>query len=255
MLTPINRSINLDTKEPEFVPIQSPNVNNKRLSLKNSCLTENQKEKLRKRHVIPLLYDENSNTQSNSYQQNNQNKEELTTNLFFSKPIIPSPSKETEESMLKKLRRSSTKKSSEESESTTSMNNESIIKSQRKSILKRLSPTKSRSTPQRRVVFNDQVKVIVFPSPSRRDLLTQVRKGDGFKSPTRIIPKENLPLRKQPMSARCLSVMNITETIPPSPINANKTRSSKLFHPKDALADWTDNQVKFYMIVDLMFVV
>jgi hypothetical protein len=65
-----------------------------------------------------------------------------------------------------------------------------------------------------------------------------------MKSPTRIIPKENLPLRKQPMSARRLNVMNHNEPIiPPSPANYDKTRSSKLFHPNDALADWTGNEV------------
>ena len=51
-----------------------------------------------------------------------------------------------------------------------------------KSILKRLSPTKPRQDHTRRVVFHDQVKVLVFASPSRRDLLAQQRK----KSPSRL---------------------------------------------------------------------
>jgi hypothetical protein len=127
-------------------------------------------------------------------------------------------------------------------------NNEQIKKFPIKSILKRLSPTKLREDHKRHVAFHDQVKVVVFASPSNRDLIIQQKKKspnkDEIKSPTRIIPKENLPLRKQPMSARRLSIMNTTEQIiSTSSISYNKTRSSKLFHPNDALADWTQNQV------------
>lgn len=131
---------------------------------------------------------------------------------------------------------------------STPNENESAKKNQIKSILKRLSPTKSRPSHTRRVVFHDQVKVLVFASPSRRDpsLLPKKRSPtkDENKSPTRTIPKENLPLRKQPMSARRLSAMPQLEqnSSTASPTTANKIRSSKLFHPNDAVADWTKMQ-------------
>ncbi|UJR27488.1 hypothetical protein I4U23_008773 [Adineta vaga] len=113
----------------------------------------------------------------------------------------------------------------------TSSNSDTPIDSTKqhsiKSILKRLSPTKPRSSHTKRVVFHDQVKVLVFASPSRRDLSVQQKKkspmSDRLKSPTRIIPKENLPLRKQPTSARRLSAMNPTEqSVIPSPIHQLK---------------------------------
>jgi hypothetical protein len=292
-LTPANRSINTEKNEPIFVPIiqnqtDSPVVIGKRLSSANSCLTEKQKEKLRTRHGIPLLCDDNSSTQSNSC------TVDLTTNdhqlrnkrlstgipLFkqsVSNPIeenelpIPANNEEESSSITKKLRRSSrpsmsgrkslmnnTKKklSIPSTDEITSIlptmshqsSNEQLPKPIIKSILKRLSPTKPRQDRVRRVVFHDQVKVLVFASPSRRDSIVQQKKKspnkEEMKSPTRIIPKENLPLRKQPMSARRLNVMNHNEPIiPPLPANYDKTRSSKLFHPNDALADWTGNEV------------
>jgi hypothetical protein len=207
-----------------------------------------------------------------SHENNNTTK----TNEDSSAEITATDEDTPEESSLtKKLRRScrpsiSARKSlvnntrqersiplSDESISTTSIlpsividsassNIELIKKPQLKGILKRLSPLKVRQDHKRRVVFHDQVKVLVFASPSHRDIIAQQQKKspnkDGTKSPTRIIPKENLPLRKQPMSARRLSAMNNTEQIiPASPVVYNKVRSSKLFHPNDALADWTEN--------------
>ncbi|CAF1620401.1 unnamed protein product, partial [Adineta ricciae] len=168
-----------------------------------------------------------------------------------------------ESAIAKKLRRScrssiSVKKSlinsarkKEASVITTISNSDTLVDTPKsnsiKGILKRLSPTKPRSDHTKRVVFHDQVRVLVFASPSRRDLNVQQRKkspcSDRLKSPTRIIPKENLPLRKQPTSARRLSAMNPIEQISiPSPASTTKTRSSKLFHPNDALADWTQTQ-------------
>jgi hypothetical protein len=320
------RSTNTDKNEPIFVPIiNNINYNNqpnssvaigKRLSSTSSCLTEKQKEKLRTRHVIPLLCDDNSNTQSNSctidtptpatritnHQLRNAyyGNQQSTTGLSLFTPFVSNPSEENnptieslpksteeiekidedipeESSISKKLRRScrpsiSARKSLTDSTRkkraiplsnelpppppppTTAISSsivtdtptEQIRKHPVKGILKRLSPTKPRHDHTRRVVFHDQVKVLVFASPSRRDLLTQQKKKspnrDETKSPTRIIPKENLPLRKQPMAARRLSAMNSSEQIiAPSPVNYNKTRSSKLFHPNDALADWTQN--------------
>ncbi|CAF0869214.1 unnamed protein product [Adineta steineri] len=306
---PPSRPINTDKNEPVFIPImnninynnqsKSPVVIGKRLSSANSCLTEKQKEKLRTRHVIPLLCDDNSNTQSNSctidtpiienmmrnHQLRNtdyENKEISTSLPLFKQSMSNNVSQENnttieisskeiediseESSTTKKLRRScrpstparksvnnnTRKKQTDELSTTTSIvsetQSEQIKTHPIKSILKRLSPTKPRQDHKRRVGFHDQVKVLVFASPSRRDLMAQQKKKspnkDEMKSPTRIIPKENLPLRKQPMSARRLSAMNSTEQfiIPPSPMTSNKTRSSKLFHPNDALADWTQTQ-------------
>jgi hypothetical protein len=303
---PSMRSMNTEKNEPIFVPIinqsdSSVNIG-KRLSSINSCLTEKQKEKLRTRHGIPLLCDDNSNTQSNSCTTDTPNghhqlrHKRLTTGLSLFKQSVSNPSQENqptktneedvpeESPMSKKLRRScrpsiSANTRTKRTNSSSSSNDlitsnipsiviesvtEQIKKHPIKSILKRLSPTKPRQDHSRRVAFHDQVKVLVFASPLRRDLIAQLKKKspnkDEFKSPTRIIPKENLPLRKQPTSARCLSVMNnIEQIIPPSPINYNKTRSSKLFHPNDALADWTQSheicQVNFNSIIIVFCVV
>lgn len=229
---------------------------NRRVASKSPCLTEKQKEKLRKRQIIPLFCDEFSNTQSNSctvdtptlenimlkHQVENSNYEnkQITTSLsFFKAPTIDSipetnPTIESspmkpdeiekndenvpeESSMSKKLRRScrpsiSARKSladrakrkrlmpstTEVTVSTptnpsnvTDTTIEQVKKPPIKSILKRLSPTKPRQDHTRRVVFHDQVKVLVFASPARRDLLAQQRKRspskDDMKSPTRII--------------------------------------------------------------------
>ena len=268
------RSMNVEKNEPIFVPIinqsKSPVGTGKRLLSTNSCLTEKQKEKLRARHIIPLLCDDNSNTQSIDTSSNMDNHQlrnkRLTTGLSLFKPSEENKRDDDEEvseesSMAKKLRRSSRPTLSAKKSLTDSARKkpiepipsividsqpEQIKKHPIKSILKRLSPTKPRQNHSRRVAFHDEVKVLVCASPLRRDLIAQLKKKspnkDEFKSPIRIIPKENLPLRKQPVSARCLSVMNQTEQIiPPSPVNYNKTRSSKLFHPNDALADWIQN--------------
>ena len=296
-VTPASRSISTKADEPIFVPIvskpkDSPVAIGKRFSSMNSCLTENQKEKLRTRHAIPLLCDENSNTQSNSCtvdsSMNNQQarNRRLTTGVTLFQQSIVHPSEENpvasptktdndleeeeSSSIAKKLRRScrpsmSGRKSlvnrSRQKLSIPPSTDELIVsvpsiadpapieKPAVKGILKRLSPTKPRPDRLRRVAFHDQVKVLVFASPSRRDLLAQQKKKsphrDDIKSPTRVIPRENLPLRKQPMSARRLSVMDISEpTIPPSPASATKARGSKLFHPNDALVDWVTQQVK-----------
>ena len=288
---PASRLIPTKTEEPIFVPIiqnpkDSPVAIGKRLSSMHSCLTENQKEKLRTRQAIPLLCDENSNTQSSSCTADLANNDQpsrnrrLTTGIpLFQSPVVHPPeenqtsptkmeNEEESSSIAKKLRRScrpsmSGRKSlikqsrqkvsipsSDElvSDSPSISDSLSIEKLPIKSILKRLSPTKPRQDRHRRVAFHDQVKVLVFASPSRRSLLAQERKKsphrDEMKSPTRIIPKENLPLRKQPMSARRLSVMDISESaIPSSPASSIKARSSKLFHPNDALVDWMMHEV------------
>ncbi|CAF3923293.1 unnamed protein product [Rotaria magnacalcarata] len=321
-LPSLNRLLNFDKYEPVYVPItnninhnnqsDTPVVISKRASSKHSCLTEKQKEKLRKRQSIPLLCDDNSNTQSNSstmdtpnienmmsnYQQRRNTNKESTPSVCLFKQTLTNPTQETspiiesstksnatisdeigitvedvpvESSISKKLRRScrpsiSGRKSllhnarkqrahplTNELTQTVSANAESSAIEQIKiqpmrSILKRLSPTKPRLEHTRRVVFHDQVKVIVFASPSRRDSNTQLKKKspnkDDMKSPTRIIPKENLPLRKQSMTIKHLNTMDNNEQIvisSPSISNNIKRRSSKLFHPNDALADWAQN--------------
>lgn len=293
---PTNRSMTVEKHEPVFVPILqnstgSPVAIGKRLSTTNSCLTEKQKEKLRTRNAMPLLCDDNTQSNSctvdsSSNEQKILGKQKVSTNLSLFNQAVPpvqeNPSNNDDDdadeenvpeetSISKKLRRSCrpslsarkslVKKSNNNvtipiiNELATTVPMETSTESTNKQpkaikgILKRLSPNKPRQVHSRRVVFHDQVKVLVFASPSRRDLLAQMRKKspnkDEFKSPTRIIPKENLPLRKQPMSARRLSVMNTNEhIIPSSPsTNKDKTRSSKLFHPNDVIADWTQTQV------------
>ncbi|CAF4869515.1 unnamed protein product [Rotaria sp. Silwood1] len=318
-LLPSIRSINNDKNEPIFVPIinninhnnqsDTPVIISKRTSSTSSCLTEKQKEKLRKRQIIPLFCDDMGNTQSNSCtidtptietmmtndQLRNENKQmtttTTTTNVCLFKQTISNTTQENnsikefiikssneieksiedipEESLItKKLRRScrpslsarkslinNTKKKhihslTNELIKTTNINEiqiEQIKKYPIKSILKRLSPTKPRQDHKRHVVFHDQVKVLVFASPLRRDLNLQQKKKspnkDEIKSPTRIISKENLPLRKQLITTRHLNTINNTEQIiiSSSSNNSNKIRSSKLFHPNDAIADWTQN--------------
>lgn len=325
-LPPTNRSINFDKNETVYVPIvnninhnnqsDEPVLISKRVSTKSSCLTEKQKEKLRKRQSIPLLCDDNSNTQSNSstmdtptiehmmtnYQLRNSNKQISTSSSLFkstitnsvkeNNPVVESPikpnevlSEETdkvmedvpeESSIAKKLRRScrpsmSGRKSLLENarkkralplveelnqiaQTTKESDNNEQIKTQPiKGILKRLSSTKPRQDHLRRVAFHDQVKVLVFASPLRRDSTAQLKRKspnkNDMKSPTRFVPKENLPLRKQTVSIRQFNSINENEQIvvsSPSVSTNNRTRSSKLFHPNDALADWTQNhQVKY----------
>ena len=294
-------------------------VIDKRRSSTSSCLTEKQKEKQRTRHIMPLLCDDNSSTQSNSC---TVDARTLQSKLVHDPPetsAVPSlfdqpnssaaesgdqcdglPSSENdacetmveddtaeESSIARKLRRSSvsakkflankgrrksmlpvcdslTSPSPSVVPEPVTCNSEPTKKHPIKGILKRLSPTRPRLDHRRHVIFHDQVKVLVFASPSRRDLVAQARAKsptrDETRSPTRMIPKENLPLRKQPMSARRLSAMSTVEAMtPPIPVAHSKRRASKLFHPKDAIADWTHasdaDQVSRLKIVSLLDVV
>ena len=274
---PSIRSINNDKSEPIFVPItnninhddpsDSPVLISKRMSSTSSALTEKQKEKLRTRHVIPLLCDDNSNTQSLSYtldtptiesmmatyQLRNssagntqttttpndmsllkqptsvQSPQENNSTVESSPPSPPASAPSTnsenenisieilssntteddipeESSIGKKLRRSrrpstSARKSltnnakkkrtiPSSDELTTTIpsitidppetNIEIIPARPLKSILKRLSPTKPRLDHTRHVAFHDQVKVLLFASPLRRENQTQQQKKKNF---------------------------------------------------------------------------
>ena len=280
-LPPI-RSLNNEKPDPIFIPItnninhdnqsDSPVIISKRMSSTSTGLTEKQKEKLRARHVIPLLCDDNSNTQSLSctyetfdtptiesmmatYQLRSSsagNKQPTTENNISllkqptsvetsaqennttvessssSSPPPPSvslpsslstdpenenisvqiPSNHSdddipeESSIAKKLRRSrrpstSARKSlannskkkrtiPSSDELTTTIpsiiidppqtNIEIIPARPLKSILKRLSPSKPRQDHTRHVAFHDQVKVLLFASPLRRDKNSQQQK-------------------------------------------------------------------------------
>ncbi|CAF0968643.1 unnamed protein product, partial [Rotaria magnacalcarata] len=89
-LPSLNRSLNFDKYEPVYVPItnninhnnqsDTPVVISRRASSKHSRLTEKQKGKLRKRQSIPLLCDDNSNTQSNSSTMDTPNIENMMSN-------------------------------------------------------------------------------------------------------------------------------------------------------------------------------
>jgi hypothetical protein len=87
-----------------------------------------------------------------------------------------------------------------------------------KSILKRLSPTKPRQDHTRHVAFHDQVKVLLFPSPSRRDLNSHLQKK---KSPARDEPK---PISS--ITTRRSSAIHIEQTVDPK--TSSSSPSSKL---------------------------
>jgi hypothetical protein len=93
-----------------------------------------------------------------------------------------------------------------------------------KSILKRLSPTKPRQDHTRHVAFHDQVKVLLFASPSRRDL--QKKKSpmkDEIKPPSSIITRRSSAIHNSNSNSNS---NNNTITIEQS--LENKTSSSKL---------------------------
>ncbi|UJR21601.1 hypothetical protein I4U23_024683 [Adineta vaga] len=327
--TPITRSTAVEKTEPVFVPItnninydspsDSPVVITKRMLSTSSGLTEKQKEKLRTRHAMPLLCDDNSNTQSLSYtmdtptienmmatyqfrnassgdiQSTTENNQSLSqqptadTELSVQSsqendmPVETSPSAATspspstsstttenensssqtsttgatsnnsnneedipeESSISRKLRRSrrpstsarksltnnarkkraisspnevSTTVPSVVVEPPTPLSSEDIelIKSRPlKSILKRLSPTKPRQDHTRRVAFHDQVKVLLFASPLRRDPNAQPQKK-------KILNREENKYSSTISTRRSSGIHANNEQI-------NKPRSSKLF--------------------------
>ncbi|CAF5201061.1 unnamed protein product, partial [Rotaria magnacalcarata] len=102
---------------------------------------------------------------------------------------------------------------------TISSNIEIITTRPIKSILKRLSPTKPRQDHIRHVAFHDQVRVLLFASPARRDVNAQQQKK---KSPN----KDELK-NLSTIATRRSSLMNNNEQVFQ---NNNKTRSSKLFN-------------------------
>ncbi|CAF0942179.1 unnamed protein product [Rotaria sordida] len=327
------RSQNIDQIESKFLPIvnninhndqsDSPVIINKRISSTSTCLTEKQKEKLRTRQVIPLLCDDNSDTQSLSstmdtptiesmmatYQlrnTNNENKQSINDNsislfkqsisnssssieslqenntIVESLSTSPPPSSSTttiiienenssiqistnnndddipeESSIAKKLRRSrrpstSARKSlinnskknrtipssneilttipsitndpSSSSSSSSLLNNEIIKTRPLKSILKRLSPTKPRQDHTRHVAFHDQVKVLLFTSPARRDINNQQQKK---KSPN----KDDIKNGSSIITRRSNLINNNNNN--EQTVHNNKTRSSKLFNFSD----------------------
>jgi hypothetical protein len=282
---PSIRSTNIDRSEPIFVPItnninhdnqsDSPVLISKRMSSTSTGLTEKQKEKLRTRHVIPLLCDDNSNTQSLSYtldtptiesmmatyqlrsvsagnkqststtNENNvsllkqptavqsaqENNTTVDSTSSSSPPPPPPPSLSSsstdpenensciqipsnnteddipeESSISKKLRRSRRPSTSARKSLMNNSKKKRIIPSSNeltttipsividppatnieitparplKSILKRLSPTKPRQDHTRHVAFHDQVKVLLFASPARRDINSQQQKKKTF---------------------------------------------------------------------------
>ena len=77
--------------------------------------------------------------------------------------------------------------------SSSSTNIEHIKARPLKSILKRLSPTKPRQDHNRHVAFHDQVKVLLFASPLRRDPNAQLQKK---KSPIREETKSTITTRR-----------------------------------------------------------
>jgi hypothetical protein len=348
---PIIRSINNDKIEPVFVPItnninhdnqsDSPVIISKRMSSISTGLTEKQKEKLRTRHAIPLLCDDNSNTQSLSYTNDTPtiesmmatyqlrstsagNKQTTTGNsisLFkqpnsdspssvqssqennttavessSSSPPPPSSSSTTtenqnsseqiqlnnnnntseddipeESSISKKLRRSrrpstSARKSltnntrkkrpipSSNEVSTTvpsividpsssSSTTIEIIKTRPlKSILKRLSPTKPRQDHTRHVAFHDQVKVLLFASPIRRDINSQLQKK---KSPIR----DEIKISSSITTRRSSALHNNNNNNMEQPID-NKTSSSKILTLSEVKNSSLKSYLLFYSIME-----
>ena len=320
------RSAQMERNEPVFVsitnnidhdnPSDSPVIISKRMSSTSAGLTEKQKEKLRARHAIPILCDDNSNTQSSLYTMDTPTIESMmatyqlrsasvgakqSTNgnglSLFKQPTSDASSStvqssqenktpndsppassssspastsatttttaenETspeqmlsnsndddipeESSIAKKLRRSrrpstSARKSLTNNtrkkrsilpsdETTTSIttttvpsitvessatNIEMIPTRPLKGILKRLSPTKPRSDRIRHVAFHDQVKVLLFASPARRD-------------PNGPLPKKKSPMRDETKPMPTMTTRRSSGIhVEPPPIET-KTSSSK----------------------------
>jgi hypothetical protein len=276
------------------------------MSSTSTGLTEKQKEKLRTRHAMPILCDDNSNTQSLSYTMDTPtiesmmatyqlrsisagSKQSTTGNSIslFKQPTSNAPSSQEnnttvessssspppappsstttenednsseqilpnnneddipeESSMSKKLRRSrrpstSARKSltnntrkkrpppSSSNEETTmvpsiiiepsSSSTIEIIKSRPlKSILKRLSPTKPRQDHTRHVAFHDQVKVLLFASPLRRD-------------PNSQLPKKKSPIREENKTSSSITTRRSSalHNTTPEPSIDTKPSSSK----------------------------
>ena len=288
------RSTPIEKSQPSFPPIDqddqagSPVLIDKRMPPSTTGLTEKQKEKFRTRHVIPLLCDENSNTQSQSnamdtptiesmmatyqlrrdepsttdaqplFQQATSalsNEDTDTTTEASSPCTSPQPTVDSndaasassqeqdedipeESSIAKKLRRSgrpstSARKSlannarkkrllpsSEDLAATATIvpsivldpaasQDESPKKCPLKSILKRLSPGKPRRDHCRRVAFHDQVKVLLFASPARRD-------------PNLVQTKKKSPLRDDRRTSTIVTRRSAT-------MNSSNPRTSKLF--------------------------
>ncbi|CAF1214281.1 unnamed protein product [Adineta ricciae] len=340
---PLTRSIAVEKSEPVFVPItnninhdsssDSPVVIAKRMTSTSSALTEKQKEKLRTRHVIPLLCDDNSDTQSltctmdtptienmmATYQLRNTStgnaQSTVENNLALSQqssseaqPFVQTPpendsptdasitasgssspppissasstpiehedsslhtsttaaasNSNTEEdipeesSIARKLRRSRRPSTSARKSLTnntrrkrgiassnevptpvpsvvvepaapSSSDDIEIIKARPlKSILKRLSPTKPRQDHARRVAFHDQVKVLLFPSPLRRDPNGQQQKK---KSPNKDESNRYSSTISTRRSSGIHSSNNNNSNSNMISEQINKPRSSKLF--------------------------
>jgi hypothetical protein len=275
----------------------SPVLIDKRMPSSTTGLTEKQKEKFRTRHVIPLLCDENSNTQSQSnamdtptiesmmatyqlrrdepsttdaqslFQQTASapSKEDIETTTEAPSPCTsPQPTGESndaasassqdqdedipeESSIAKKLRRSgrpstSARKSlannarkkrllpsSEDLSATATIvpsivldppvsQDESPKKCPLKSILKRLSPSKPRRDHSRRVAFHDQVKVLLFASPARRDPnLVQAKKKSPLRDDRRtstIVTRRSATMNSNPRTSK---LFTLSESAPEQP--------------------------------------
>ncbi|CAF4336352.1 unnamed protein product, partial [Rotaria sp. Silwood2] len=125
-----NHLQNVDQIESKFLPIinntnhdnqsDSPVIINKPFSSTSNCLTEKQKEKLRTRHAIPLLCDDNSNTQSLSYTMDTPTIESMMTNYQFrnSNNEIKQSTTENSASLFKQLISNSSIESSQENNTT-----------------------------------------------------------------------------------------------------------------------------------------
>ncbi|CAF3910036.1 unnamed protein product [Adineta steineri] len=344
---PTIRSTTVERTEPIFVPItnninhdnegESPVIISKRMLSTSSGLTEKQKEKLRARHVIPLLCDDNSNTQSLSYTMDSptienmmatyqlrntsagnkqltnenslsllkqstadsspsvQSSQENNTPVESSSSSPPPPSLEStisststenenssiqlpvnnneddipeESSIAKKLRRSRRPSTSARKSLTNNTRKKRIIPSSEeitttipsvivdppsaadieliksrplKSILKRLSPTKPRQDHTRHVAFHDQVKVLLFASPLRRD--PNAQQQQKRKSPNKDENKysslistrrsSGLHNNEQIIKTRSLKLLNLSDTSTSEPsVNSNETISSQVKPPE-----------------------
>ncbi|CAF4474451.1 unnamed protein product, partial [Rotaria sp. Silwood2] len=125
-----NHLQNVDQIESKFLPIinntnhdkqsDSPVIINKPFSSTSNCLTEKQKEKLRTRHAIPLLCDDNSNTQSLSYTMDTPTIESMMTNyqLRNTNNEIKQSTTENSASLFKQLISNSSIESSQENNTT-----------------------------------------------------------------------------------------------------------------------------------------
>ena len=194
---------------------QSTNVSPSKQSNSNSSsLTQSSQENNTTIELSStIVNNENSSIQIST----NNNEDEIVEESSIVKKLRRSrrPSTSARKSLTKKkqLLISSSNENNDIISSNTTNNSSSHIEVVKnyplKSILKRLSPTKTRQDHKRHVAFHDQVKVLLYASPSHRNKNIQS-------------PRKKSPDRNEIQISSSISTMN-----------SSNTRLSKLFNFSD----------------------